>query len=57
MPAKRPFRSKAQARFLFSRKPKTARKMVNEAKRAGNPHPIKGLPKKVRRQSSKRKKR
>ena len=36
-----PFRSKAQARFMFARHPRIARRWVNESKKK---HPIKGLP-------------
>jgi len=48
MPARRPFRSKAQARYLFSQKPSVARKFVREAKRVGVKHPIRNLPNRAR---------
>jgi hypothetical protein len=43
------FRSKAQARFMFSQHPDIAKTWVNRAKRRGVKHPIKGLPNKVTR--------
>lgn len=36
-----PFKSKAQARFMFARHPGIAKRWVNESRRK---HPIKGLP-------------
>lgn len=41
-----PFRSKAQARFLFAKHPTIAKRWVRES---GKKHPIKGLPNKKRR--------
>lgn len=36
-----PFKSKAQARFMFAKHPRIAARWVKES---GNKHPIKGLP-------------
>jgi hypothetical protein len=42
-----PFKSKAQARFMFAKHPRIAQKMANKMKRKGKTkHPIKGLPEK-----------
>lgn len=47
-----PFRSKAQARFMFARHPRIAKRWVKEAKGRGNNHPIRNLPSRKRRKSS-----
>lgn len=44
-----PFRSKAQARFMFARHPTIAKRWVREAKAQGRKHPIKRLPSRARR--------
>lgn len=41
-----PFRSKAQARFMFAKHPRIAKRWVKES---GSKHPIRGLPAKKRR--------
>jgi hypothetical protein len=40
-----PFRSKAQARFMFAKHPQIAKRFVKDSP---GKHPIKGLPNKVR---------
>lgn len=40
-----PFKSKAQARFMFAKHPGIASRWVKES---GKKHPIKGLPKKLK---------
>jgi hypothetical protein len=39
-----PFRSKKQARLMFAKHPKIAKRWVKESKRKGKKHPIKSLP-------------
>lgn len=46
-----PFKSKAQARFMFARHPGIARRWVRES---GKKHPIKGLPKRKARTGKRR---
>jgi len=45
-----PFKSKRQARFMFSQHPRIAKRWVKES---GSKHPIKGLPEKKSRRKSK----
>lgn len=49
MPKRRPFKSQAQARFMFAQHPRIAKRLVTEAKRAGVNHPIRNLPKRAKR--------
>lgn len=43
-----PFRSKAQARYMFATHPRIAKKMADGMKTKRNKHPLKGLPDKVK---------
>lgn len=47
-----PFRSKAQARYMFKFHPKIARRWVKES---GKKHPIRNLPQRKRRKTRRKK--